>query len=45
MKTINDLGFSHYYIENTAEMDDEKLAKVLKYTIDELLNIEEVLKK
>lgn len=40
VKIINNLHYSHYYIEHTGETNDEHLCRALKLTIDELLNIE-----
>ena len=45
VQKINGLHFSHYYYSHTKDTNDESLAKMLKITIDDLLNLEEKLKK
>lgn len=37
---INDLGFEHYLYQLTPQFNSETVAKMLKYTIDQMLSLE-----
>ena len=45
MHKINGLEFHHLYYPHTKETSEDNLGKALKLMIDELLNLEEKLKK